>query len=52
MASASKRPRTENYSVEEALQMLFDEDEVNGGMPSDEESDLDTELGCWSDFSR
>ena len=52
MASALKRPRAGNYSVEEALQMVFDEDEDHGGMPSDEESDLDRELGSWSDFSR
>jgi len=42
----------QNYFVEEALQMVFDEDEAHGGMPSDEESDLDWELGSWSDFSR
>ena len=52
MASASKRPRAENYSVEEALQMVFDEDEAHGGMSSDEESKLDMELASWSDFSR
>lgn len=41
----------ENYSVEEGLQMVFDEDEAHGGMSSDEESELDMELASWSDFS-
>ena len=32
--------------------MVFDEDEDHGGMFSDVESDLDMELGSWSNFSR
>ena len=40
MASASRRPCAGNLSVEETLEMVFNEDEVHRGMPSNEESDL------------
>ena len=52
MASASKRPRSENYSVEEALELILAGDEDNLGMSSDEESDLDQELDYESGNSR
>ena len=35
-----------------SLEMIFNVDKVHGGMPSDEESDLDRERGSWSEFSR
>ena len=44
MASASKRPRSENLSAEEVSDLLFAGDEDHLGMSSDEESDIDREL--------
>ena len=52
MASASKRPRSKNYSVEEALELILADDEDHLGMSSDEESDLDRELDYESGNSR
>ena len=52
MASASKRPRSANYSVEEALGVIFARDEDHLGMSSDEESEIDRELDYQSGISR
>ena len=52
MASAAKRPRTPNLTREEALQRIFEEDEEHLGMSSDEESEMDKELGYQSEISR
>ena len=46
MASASA-----NYSVEEALEVIFADHEDHLGMSSDEESEIDRELGYQSRIS-
>ena len=52
MASASKRPRLENFSTEEVLELLFSRGEDHLGMLSDEESEIDRELNYESGVSR
>lgn len=44
MAPAAKRPRSANYSVEEALEIIFTGAEDHLGMSLDEESEIDREL--------
>ena len=44
MASASGRSRLANYSVEEALEVIFAGIEDHLGMSSDEESEIHQEL--------
>ena len=36
--------REQNYTLDEVLQRVLDEEDDNQGMPSDEESDLDRQL--------
>ena len=50
MASSSKHPRRQMYTREEVLAML-DKDEDHLGMSSDEESEIDRELGYQSELS-
>ena len=52
MASAAKRPRSANYSVEQELEIIFAGDEDHLGMSSDEESEIDRELDYQSGISR
>ena len=52
MASDPKRPRSSNFSREEVLEMLLEEDEDHLGMSSDEESEIDRELGYQSGLLR
>ena len=52
MASASKRPRSENLPVEEVSDLIFAGDEDHLGMSSDEESEIDRELDYQSGVSR
>jgi len=52
MASGLKRPRSSNFSWEEVLEMLLEEDEDHLGMSSDEESEIDRELGYQSRLLR
>ena len=52
MASALKRSRSANLSVEEALELIFRDDEYNLGMSSDEESEIDREQDYESRFER
>ena len=52
IASASKRPRSENLSAEEVSDLLFAGDEDHLGMWSDEESEIDRELDFQSGVSR
>ncbi|PFX23649.1 hypothetical protein AWC38_SpisGene11802 [Stylophora pistillata] len=51
MASAAKRPRSANYSVEQDLEIIFAGDEDHLGMSSDEESEIDRELDYQSGIS-
>ena len=51
MASDPKRPRSSNFSREEVLEMLL-EDEDHLGMSRDEESEIDRELGYQSGLLR
>ena len=44
MASGSGSSREQNYTLDEVLQRVLDEEDDNQGMPSDEESDLDHQL--------
>ena len=44
MASGSGSSREQNYTLDEVLQRVLDEEDDNQGMPSDEESDLDRQL--------
>ena len=44
MASASKRRRSERFSVEQVLELLEDDNNSDDGMTSGEESDLDHQL--------
>ena len=44
MASGSGSSREQNYTLNEVLQRVLDEEDDNQGMPSDEESDLDRQL--------
>ena len=44
MASGSGSSREQNYTLDEVLQQVLDEEDDNQGMPSDEESDLDRQL--------
>ena len=52
MASASKRPRSANFSAKEVLDTIFAGEEDHLGMSSDEESEIDRELDYQSGFSR
>ena len=52
MALALKRSRSANLSVEEALELIFGDDEDNLGMSSDQESEIDRELDYESGVSR
>ena len=52
MASASKRPRSANFSTEEVLELLFSRGEDHLGMSSDEESEIDRDLDYESEVSR
>ena len=52
MASASKRSRSTNLTVEEALELIFRDDEDNMGMSSGEESEIDRELDYESGITR
>ena len=49
MASGAKRQR---YTVDEAVEMIFDDGSEHGGMDSGEESELDRELENLSEESR
>ena len=44
MASGSGSSPEQNYTLDEVLQRVLDEEDDNQGMPSDEESDLDRQL--------
>ena len=44
LASGSGSSREQNYTLDEVLQRVLDEEDDNQGMPSDEESDLDRQL--------
>ena len=44
MACGSGSSREQNYTPDEVLQRVMDEEDDNQGMPSDEESDLDRQL--------
>ena len=44
MASASKRRRSEHFSVEQVLELLEEDNNSDDGMTSGEESDLDRQL--------
>ena len=44
MASGSGCSPEQNYTLDEVLQRVLDEEDDNQGMPSDEESDLDRQL--------
>ena len=44
MASGSGSSPEQNYTLDEVLQQVLDEEDDNQGMPSDEESDLDRQL--------
>ena len=52
MASALKRPRSANLSDEKVSDLLFEGDEDNLGMASDEESEIDRELVYQNGVSR
>ena len=52
MASDPKRPRSSNFSREEVLEILLEEDEDHLGMSSDKESEIDRELGYQSGLLR
>ena len=55
MASAAKRPLApcvDYFSVEEALERIFNDEDSTDGMESDEESDLDRQLECETEESR
>ena len=44
MAYGSGSSPEQNYTLDEVLQRVLDEEDDNQGMPSDEESDLDRQL--------
>ena len=44
MASGSGSSPEQNYTLDEVLQRVLDEEDDNQAMPSDEESDLDRQL--------
>ena len=44
MVSGSGSSPEQNYTLDEVLQRVLDEEDDNQGMPSDEESDLDRQL--------
>ena len=44
MASGSGSSPEQNYTLDEVLQRVLDEEDDNQGMPSEEESDLDRQL--------
>lgn len=44
MASASKRQRSEHFSVEQVLELLQQDNDSDDGMTSGEESDIDRQL--------
>ena len=44
LASGGGSSREQNYTLDEVLQRVLDEEDDNQGMPSDEESDLDRQL--------
>lgn len=52
MVTAVKRPRSANYFVEEALEIIITGDEDHLGMSFDEESEIDRELDYQSRISR
>lgn len=52
MVSTSKRSRSANLSVEEALELIFRDDEDNLGMSSNEEREIDRELDYESGVTR
>ena len=44
MASSSRSSREQTFDIEKAVRRVLEEETDNGGMPSDEESDLDNQL--------
>ena len=44
MASGSRSSREQTFDIEKAVRRVLEEETDNGGMPSDEESDLDNQL--------
>ena len=44
MASSSRSSREQTFDIEKAVRRVLEEETGNGGMPSDEESDLDNQL--------
>ncbi|PFX11807.1 hypothetical protein AWC38_SpisGene24343 [Stylophora pistillata] len=52
MASPAKRQRSANYSIEEALEIIFTGDEDHLEMSLDEESQIDRELDYQNGISR
>lgn len=44
MASSTRSSRQQSFDIEKAVRRVLEEETDNGGMPSDEESDLDNQL--------
>ena len=44
MASSSRSSREQTFDIETTVRRVLEEETDNGGMPSDEESDLDNQL--------